>query len=227
MLGFESREHHWIITGLPKDPKKYFGYLVNKAPSLAHFLPWNIFANHANRKRKSVISPGIVSFAAQISRNTIHGRCSQDGAAGGILAGFICFSDVVCLDVSQQLDYMVCKCTKGILQLCSLFTGRLVWTRPPVTENSYNMDSFLPSRGFNARWLNSWLAKKKGWQNRGVYCYAVFSPKVQLLVVSAVGLLVLDAKTGNTPRTFLRHYLFHLNFISDKECVISHSDSTV
>ena len=39
MLGFESREHHWIITGLPKDPKKYFGYLVNKAPSLAHFLP--------------------------------------------------------------------------------------------------------------------------------------------------------------------------------------------
>ena len=57
---------------------------------------------------------------------------------------------------------------------------------------------------------------------------AVFFPKeMQLLVVSTVGLLVLDAKTGNTPRTFLRHYLFHLNFISEKECVISHSDSTV
>ena len=59
---------------------------------------------------------------------------------------------------------------------------------------------------------------------------AVFSPKeLQLLVVSAVGLLVLEAKTGNAPRTFLRHYLFfiiELNFISDKECVISHSDST-
>ena len=40
---------------------------------------------------------------------------------------------------------------------------------------------------------------------------AVFSPKqLQLLVVSAVGLLVLDAKTGNTPRTFLRHYLFSI-----------------
>ena len=38
----------------------------------------------------------------------------------------------------------------------------------------------------------------------------VFSPKEQLLVVSAVGLLVLDAKTGNTPRTFLRHYLFFI-----------------
>ena len=40
---------------------------------------------------------------------------------------------------------------------------------------------------------------------------AVFSPKeLQLLVVSAVGLLVLDAKAGNAPRTFLRHYLFFI-----------------
>ena len=40
---------------------------------------------------------------------------------------------------------------------------------------------------------------------------AVFSPKeMQPLVVSTVGLLVLDAKTGNTPRTFPRHYLFFI-----------------
>ena len=66
------------------------------------------------------------------------------------------------------------------------------------------------------------VGKKKGWQNHGVYCCAVcivvravFSPKeLQLLVVSAVGLLVLDAKTGNAPRTFLRHYLFFIIWIS-------------
>ena len=102
-----------------------------------------------------------------------------------------------------------------MLQLWSLFTDRLMWTRPVVIEKSYNMDSLLPSRCFNARWLNSWLEKRKGWQNQGVYCCAVFSPKeLQLLVVSAVGLLVLDAKTGNTPRTFLRHYLFFIIWIS-------------
>ena len=40
---------------------------------------------------------------------------------------------------------------------------------------------------------------------------AVFFPKeMQLLVVLTVGLLVLDAKTGNTPRTFLCHYLFFI-----------------
>lgn len=77
---------------------------------------------------------------------------------GGILAGFKCSFYVVCLDVSQQLDHMVCECTKGMLQLWSHFIGRLVWTRP---VKSYNMDSLLPSLGFNARWLNSCLKKEK------------------------------------------------------------------
>ena len=98
---------------------------------------------------------------------------------------------MVCLDVSQQLDYIVCECTKGMFHLCSLFTGRLVWTRPVVIENSCNMDSLLPSRGFNARWLNSWLAKKKGDRiMESIVVRVVFSPEEQLLVVSVVGLLV-------------------------------------
>ena len=41
-----------------------------------------------------------------------------------------------------------------------------------------------------------------------IFVCMVFSPKEQLFVVSAVGLLVLDPKTGNTPRTFLHYYLF-------------------
>ena len=160
-------DYHWIAKVL-----WHLVVSIKKAPSLAHFLPLNIFANHANRKRKGLISPGIVSFAAQISRNTIHGKCSQEGATGGILAGFKCSFYVVCLDASQQLDYMVCECTKGMLQLWSLFSVRLVWTCPVVIEKSYNMDSLLPSQCFNARWLNSWLEKRKGWQNHGVHCCA-------------------------------------------------------
>ena len=56
---------------------------------------------------------------------------------GGIVAQFKCSSDVVCLDVSPKLDYMVCECDEGILQLVSLQTGRLVWSRPVVVEKSY------------------------------------------------------------------------------------------
>ena len=55
----------------------------------------------------------------------------------GVLARFECSSTVICLDVSPQLDYMVCECDDGTLQLWSLQTGRLVWTRPVVVEKSF------------------------------------------------------------------------------------------
>ena len=56
---------------------------------------------------------------------------------GSAVAQFECSSDVICLDVSPQLDYMVCECKDGMLQLWSLQTGRLVWTRPVVVEKSF------------------------------------------------------------------------------------------
>ena len=53
---------------------------------------------------------------------------------GGVVARFECLSNVMCLDVSPQLDYMVCECDDGILQLWSLQTGKLMWKRPVVVE---------------------------------------------------------------------------------------------
>ena len=46
-----------------------------------------------------------------------------------VLARFCCSSLVVCLDVSKHLDYMVCECADETLQLWSLETGKLIWTR--------------------------------------------------------------------------------------------------
>ena len=56
---------------------------------------------------------------------------------GGVLARFECSSDVICLDVSSQLDYMVCECEDGMLHLWSLHTGKLVWTRPVVEKKEF------------------------------------------------------------------------------------------
>ena len=56
---------------------------------------------------------------------------------GGVIARFECSSDVICLDVSPQLDYMVCECEDGMLQLWSLHTGKLVWTRPVVEKKEF------------------------------------------------------------------------------------------
>ena len=66
----------------------------------------------------------------------------KESQHGSVVAKFKCSSAVICLDVSPQLDYMVCECDDGILQLWSLQTGRLVWTRPVLVEKS-SMRSWL------------------------------------------------------------------------------------
>ena len=58
---------------------------------------------------------------------------------GGVLARFEGLSDVICLDVSPHLDYMVCECDDGMLQLWSLQTGKLMWKRPVVVEKRIKM----------------------------------------------------------------------------------------
>ena len=62
---------------------------------------------------------------------------------GGVLARFKCSSWVVCYDVSPRLDYMVCECTDGMLQLWSLHTGRLVWTRSVILEKRFKENFFF------------------------------------------------------------------------------------
>ena len=70
---------------------------------------------------------------------------------GSVVAKFECSSFVICFDVSPQLDYMVCECTDGMLQLWSLQTGKLMWTRAVIVEKrikrswSYNVWRKLPS----------------------------------------------------------------------------------
>ena len=59
-------------------------------------------------------------------------------------AQFHCSSLVACFDVSPQLDYMVCECKDGTIQLWSLHTGKQVWVRPViVVKNCWDDDTAL------------------------------------------------------------------------------------
>ena len=61
---------------------------------------------------------------------------------GGVVARFECSSVVICLNVSPQLDYMVCECRDGMLHLWSLQTGKLMWKRPVVVKKSFKESRF-------------------------------------------------------------------------------------
>ena len=65
---------------------------------------------------------------------------------GSVVAEFKCSAAVICFDVSPQLDYMVCECMDGMLQLWSLQTGKLMWTRPVVVEKSIKRDGIFVFR---------------------------------------------------------------------------------
>ena len=55
---------------------------------------------------------------------------------GALKARFQCSSQVACFDVSPQLDYMVCECRDGTIQLWSLHTGKQVWIRPVIVNKN-------------------------------------------------------------------------------------------
>ena len=65
---------------------------------------------------------------------------------GSVVAEFKCSAVVICFDVSPQLDYMVCECNNGMLQLWSLQTGKLMWKRPVVVEKSIKRDGIFVFR---------------------------------------------------------------------------------
>ena len=64
---------------------------------------------------------------------------------GAVLAGFECSSFLLCFDVSPQLDYMVCECENGAIQLWSLHTGELLWTRPVKVMKCQKISAFRQS----------------------------------------------------------------------------------
>ena len=106
---------------------------------------FNIFTNHPHVFFETVVNKGgavLSSVASNLLQNKypeipymelVHKERQQ----GAVLARFQCSSEVACLDVSPQLDYMVCECKDGTIQLWSLHTGKLLWTRPVMAKKTY------------------------------------------------------------------------------------------
>lgn len=65
----------------------------------------------------------------------------KDEHKGADQARFYCSGEVVCFDVSPELDYMVCECRDSTVHLWSLQTGNREWVRPSLTKREF----FKPS----------------------------------------------------------------------------------
>ena len=100
------------------------------------------FANHPHVFFETVLNRGgtvLSSVTSNLLQNKypeipymefVHKQMQQ----GAVQARFKCSSLVACFDVSPHLDYMVCECDDGKIQLWSLHTGKLVWVRPVMVK---------------------------------------------------------------------------------------------
>lgn len=61
----------------------------------------------------------------------------EEASQGDTSVELHCSDTVACFDVSSQLDYMVCECHDGTIQLWSLRTSKLEWVRPVMFRKDY------------------------------------------------------------------------------------------
>lgn len=61
----------------------------------------------------------------------------REAPQGATSVKFHCSDTVACFDVSPKLEYMVCECHDGTIQLWSLQTNKLEWVRPVIVRKDY------------------------------------------------------------------------------------------
>ena len=114
-LLFLLRKHHHIFT---THPRVFLQTVLNEGDAMLSAEASNLLQNKYPE----------ISYMEYMHKET---------QRGDVIARFQCSSEVACLDVSPNLDYMVCECSNGMLNLWSLQTGRLLWERPVKVTKSF------------------------------------------------------------------------------------------
>ena len=126
MLSEDIKELLKTVTVLLR---KYFNTITNHPRVL-----FQTFLNNGGSVLSSVASNLLQSKYPEIPYMEFVHKGTRQSA---VQARFECSFHVACFDVSPQLNYMVCECRDESIQLWSLHTSKLVWTRPVVVKKFY------------------------------------------------------------------------------------------
>ncbi|XP_068761736.1 uncharacterized protein [Montipora capricornis] len=107
--------------------------------------PFTIFQSLLNEGSSKLSSESRQLLETKHSGNPYLEFVNKKDSQTAIQARFVCGSQVVCLDVSRSLEYMVCECRDGSIQFWSLASGNLKWKRN-VKPKQYGGQSDGPFR---------------------------------------------------------------------------------
>ena len=104
-------------------------YLLRKHLSTLTELPHAIFQILLNEGGPELSSEALTLLETRYSEIPYMEFLHKKDQEVLVQTKFQCSSEVLCFDVSPQLDYMVCECQEDTIQLWSLHTGKQLWKR--------------------------------------------------------------------------------------------------
>ncbi|XP_015778906.1 PREDICTED: uncharacterized protein LOC107356800 [Acropora digitifera] len=104
-------------------------FLLKKYNLTLQEFPITIFQTLLNDGKGEFPSEALKLLKTKFSGVSYMKYLQKNDLQGAVQTRFICSAPVVCFDVSPRKDYMVCECMDGSIQLWSLDSGNLKWTR--------------------------------------------------------------------------------------------------
>ena len=103
-------------------------------------LPHNIFQNLLNEGGPELSSEATHLLETKYSEIAYMEYLDKEDLQGRFQTRFQCSAEVLCFDVSPQLDHMACECDDKTIQLWSLHTGKQLWKRDIKVPKRYYFD---------------------------------------------------------------------------------------
>ena len=125
-----KRQEDWkaLSTDMQKTLESLL-FLLKKYKVTLQECPITIFQTLLNEGEGELSSKALKLLKTKFSDVSYMEYLQKNECQEALQTQFICSAPVVCFDVSPRKDYMVCECVDGSIQLWSLDSGNLKWTR--------------------------------------------------------------------------------------------------
>ena len=120
--------------------------LLRKHRTQLKEFPLTIFQTVLNEGGDELSSEALKLLEAKFSNVPYMEYLHKKEIQGGVQTRFDCLSPVACFDVSPRLDFMVCECRDGTIQLWSILTGKQIWKRSAIKAMQYDNEEIGPFR---------------------------------------------------------------------------------
>ena len=125
-----KRQEDWKAVSTDKQSTlESLLFLLKKYKVALQEFPTTIFQTLLNDGKGELSSQALKLLETKFSDVSYMVYLQRNELQEALQTRFICSSEVVCFDVSPRKDYMVCECLDGTIQLWSLDSGNLKWTR--------------------------------------------------------------------------------------------------